>query len=253
MKLNLLKKCLMAAALTATFFGISCEPKKTKQIAIVYDPSKSKVDGCDCLAGVLEKTLENISSSGAKITFFKLGELTTGFEPQVVEIYELQKNRRVTEGKAGTIEKTKEIVSDFQTKCHGIERTNDTPLMQALSKVVGFLKQNGCDENLGCQVIVQTDLQESIQNAPQEKMIEKLTNEGTQLDNSGIVVSFYGVSEVKESVSKNSKEIKKIISNAKSRDELKNVWKQKFVAPSLVEFFDFCTFESSPQSISKKD
>lgn len=50
MELNLLKKCLTAAALTAAFVGTSCEVKKTKQIAIVYDQSKSKIDGCDCLA-----------------------------------------------------------------------------------------------------------------------------------------------------------------------------------------------------------
>jgi hypothetical protein len=253
MKLNLLNKCLMVAALTATLFGISCEPKKTKQIAIVYDPSKSKIEGCDCLAGVLEKTLESVSNSGAKIIFFKLGDLTTGFEPKVVNVYELPKNRRVTEGKAGTVERTKEIVADFRMKCHEIERTNDTPLMQALSKVIGFLKQNGCDENLACQIILQTDLQESIQNAPQEKVIEKITNEGTQFDNSGITVSFYGVSEVEENVSKNPKEINKIVLNARSRVELKNVWKQKFVDPNLVKFFDFCTFESSPELMTKKD
>jgi hypothetical protein len=140
MELNLLKKCLMAAAMTAVFVGASCEPKKTKQIAIVYDQSKSKIDGCDCLAGVLEKTLKNNSNGGAKITFFKLGEASTGFEPKVVEVYDLPKNRRITEGKAGTIEKTKEIVADFQTNCHSIERTNDTPLMQALSKIGSVIK-----------------------------------------------------------------------------------------------------------------
>lgn len=252
MELNLLKKCLMAAAMTAVFVGVSCEPKKTKQIAIVYDQSKSKIDGCDCLAGVLEKTLKNNSNGGAKITFFRLGEASTGFEPKVVEVYDLPKNRRITEGKSGTIEKTKEIVADFQTKCHGIERTNDTPLMQALSKIVGFLKQNGCDEKLGCQVIVQTDLQESIQNASQQKMVEKISNEKIQFDNSGITVAFYGVSEVEENVSKNEKDINKIISNAKLRDDLKDVWKSKFIAPDNVRFFDFCTFES-PELITKKD
>lgn len=201
---------------------------------------------------MLEKTLKNDANGGAKITFFKLGEPTTGFEPRVVEVYDFPKNRRVTEGKAGAIEKTKEIVADFQTKCHDIERTDDTPLMQALSKVVGFLKQNGCDEKLGCQVIVQTDLQESIQNAPQQEMVEKILNQETRFDNSGILVTFYGVAEVEENVSKKPKEINKIISNVKLRDDLKDVWKQKFIAPDFVKFFDFCTFESS-DLMTKKD
>ena len=150
MKFYFLKKGLTAAVLTAALIGASCEAKKTKQIAIVYDQSKSKIDGCDCLAGVLEKTLKENSNTGAKITFFKLGEPATGFEPKVVAVYDFAKNRRITEGKSGTIEKTKEIVADFQTKCHGIERTNDTPLAQAIAKIIGFLKQNGCDETLGC-------------------------------------------------------------------------------------------------------
>jgi hypothetical protein len=253
MKSNLLTSCLMAAVLTAVFIGIACESKKTKQIAIVYDQSKSKIDGCDCLAGVLEKTLKNNSNSGAKITFFKLGEPGTGFEPKVVEVYDFPKNRRITEGKSGTVEKMKEIIADFQTKCRGLERTNDTPLAQALSKITGFLKQNGCDENLGCQIILQTDLQESIQTVPQQKTAKQISTNEVKFDNTGITVAFYGVAEVEEKTSKNSKEINKIISNAKLRDELKEVWRQKFVDQNLVKFFDFCTFESSPELVTKKE
>ena len=62
-----LKKVLTAAALTAAIFGAACETKKTKQIGILYDQSKSKIDGCDCLAGVLEKTLKSNANTGAKI------------------------------------------------------------------------------------------------------------------------------------------------------------------------------------------
>jgi hypothetical protein len=253
MKLNLMKKTLMAAALTAAFIGVSCETKKTKQIALLYDQSKSKIDGCDCLTGVLEKTLKDNSSTGAKITFFKLGELNTGFEPKVVAVYDLQKNRRVTEGKSEAIEKQKEIIADFQTKCRSIARTDDTPLAQAISKIVSFLKQNGCDEKLGCQAIVQTDLQESVPNVSQQKTIEQISNNEIKFDNVGIAVTFYGVAEVEENASKTPKEINKIISNAKSRDTLKNVWKQKFVDQNLIRFFDFCTFESSPEIVTKQE
>jgi hypothetical protein len=253
MTLNLLKKVLAAAALTAAVTGIACESKRTKQIAVLYDQSKSKIDGCDCLAGVLEKTLKDNSNNGAKITFFKLGEPTTGFEPKVVEVYDFPKNRRVTEGKSGSVEKTKEIVADFQTKCRGIARTDDTPLNQGISKVIGFLKQNGCDEKLGCQAIVQTDLQESVPKVSQQKTIKQISNNEIKLDNVGIAVTFYGVAEVQENASKNPKELDKIISNARSRDTLKNVWKQKFVDPNLIRFFDFCAFESSPEIATKKE
>lgn len=252
MKLDLLKKGLTAAALTAALVGISCGTKKTKQIAILYDQSKSKIDGCDCLAGVLEKTLKDNSNGGARITFFKLGEPSTGFEPKVVEVYDFPKNRRVTEGKSGSVEKTREIVTDFQTKCRNIARTDDTPLEQAVSKIVGFLKQNGCDETLGCQAIVQTDLQESIQNAPQQKAAKQISNNEIKFDNAGIAVAFYGVAEVEEKTSKNPNEINKILTNAKTRDELKEVWKQKFAAPDSIKFFDFCTFDSSPELMTKK-
>jgi len=253
MKLNLMKKTLMAVALTAAFIGISCEVKKTKQIVLLYDQSKSKIDGCDCLSGVLEKTLTNNSSTGARITFFKLGELSTGFEPKVAAVYDLPKNRRVTEGKSEAIEKQKQIISDFQTKCRGIARTDDTPLEQAISTIISFLKQNGCDEKLGCQAIVQTDLQESVPNVSQQKTIEQVSNNEVKFDNLGIAVAFYGVAEVEEKVSKNPKELNKIIANAKSRNALKNVWKQKFVDPSLIKFFDFCTSETLPEIVKSKN
>lgn len=243
---------ILGAALIAALFLTACEPKKVKQIAVVYDQSKSKIDGCACLAGLLHKTLQENSSDGVKINFFKLGEPTTGFEPKLVEVYELPKNHRKTEAKGATVEKMKTILTDFQTKCRNIERSNDTPLVQAVSKVVEFLKQNGCNQELGCKVFIQSDLQESVEKPLITKNSKSSTNE-TKFDNSGIEIAFLGVSEVEEKNASNQKEINQKISNAKSRNELKNFWKQSFLDQNLVSFFDFCTFEVPTEFAIKKE
>lgn len=231
----------VAALAAATVFAwryIAKYYDEQKRIAFVLDQSKSKIDGCDCLAEKFREQILAQDNAGATIYFLKLGTNERGYEPTLITSYDIPKNRRILEGRSKTERKKEEIVEDFRIKCREIERTDDTPLYQSIKRTLEFLKTKGCKPGAECEIYLQTDLAETIE--PIQQIAKKDSPRKTAqssvrtLDNNGIKIRFIGFAEIV------SKKVGKSKNDFKDREHWREIWQNLFTKPELIEFSPLC-------------
>lgn len=218
--------------------------------SVLYDQSKSKVDGCSCLKEQARRILERSEAAGSTLMFFALGTPQSGYQPRLLATYKVPVSIKALERQSHIDQEKSRILNDLGSKCQAVPRSDVTPLFQGMKVVIEQMKSAGCRPGARCALIAQTDLEETVDS----KVLQAFrgghskSNETTQpevLDNQGIEVVFSGVSEVvvsdaggrRDAAKKLKDEATKKLNNGA---KWQKIWVDIFSDRSLLRFEPMC-------------
>lgn len=247
MKLNsylIIGAVLALLAGTAVVRYICYIPVPPPEHILIYDQSNSKIDGCVCLKQEARSKISNARFNKEIISFYALGTAETGYKPKPVASYEIPKNDSVYKDKDKEKEQIENLLTDLESKCKSIPRTDVTPLFQAMNTAVEQLKKK-CSVESKCSIYAQTDLEESID--PQLLAAFKASKSGKEsvnlktIDNSAILITFAGISELVVSQVKQQKNKDKALDKMRDGETWQKLWMQTFTQSNLIEFKPICS------------
>lgn len=233
---------ILVAAISAWRYSVS-KDRHQHVHAYLYDQSKSKIDGCSCLKEQARRQMDDPEAAGAKLLFFVLGTRESGYQPKVIATYEVPESHKVLDGRDEPARKKESILLDLEKKCQAVTRTDETPLFQGVKAVIEQMRAEGCvDAKSGCSLFAQTDLEDTVTlNRPVASGTEaKRASEvkvPEKIDNTGISVTFSGVSEmVVTRADSKGRALRKLDGN----DRWRSIWTQVFTVPENVRFEPMC-------------
>ena len=213
---------------------------------IVFDPSLSRPDDCESLAGLAEQSFRTSGvSKDSTLTILVLGDASTANEPWQLGRYSSPVTNKVLEGKTANMRRQEELLSGIRRKCETIRRTSISPIFLGVKQAVADLHAHGCDAESRCRVFVDSDLEENA-----EKSINDALNgvRNTKLallaplDNQGVEVSFCGLAvSTSKIVNSSGRETLRVAPRNAGRDErMRQVWLALFTKPDAVSFEPYC-------------
>jgi hypothetical protein len=238
---------VMLALVGVAAWRIFTHKNVVPQHAILYDQSKSKIDGCSCLKGHAGKLIEQAKGRGELLTLFALGAEANGYQPKIVDTFPIPKNDSALGDKSKAKVAVEAFLSAVETACKGIPPSDRTPLHQGVKTILEQLRTT-CTPDAACTLYVQSDMEEDV--SPTILDAFKARKAGVEpdvprLDNEGISVTFAGVSEIVVSPTKGKKA--KGAGKDKALQKLdeapiwKSFWTRIFTRPELVSFQPLCT------------
>lgn len=220
---------------------------------VLYDPSDSKINGCACLREYVRQLINSAGTKGETIVLISLGSPQRVYQPEVIKTFVIPINDSPFSNAKKFDEEKNRIAADFENTCNSIPQTSTTPLFQGVQTSIEDLNQK-CSTASNCTLFVQTDLEEIvnqkiIQMFKDEKSGKQSSVEPPKIDNSKVLVTFSGTSEVvitpnaqNKNVSKNNAELLKKAKEKLGDDKIwQKVWKSIFINGDSVNFEPFCT------------
>ena len=213
----------------------------------IRDRSHSVGSDCTCTTALARHALkERGLVKGSMLTFITTGDQPTANEPVLVADYDVPASRTAIEGRNATAQKQQEILADLHTKCEQLPITNRSPIVLAAKRAVERLRASGCRPGSGCFVAIQSDGEETTE--PIFKQLlggrskSRETSASPLIDNDGIDIVFYGLSETKGEEMTSGSRVQQI---TKTRDSggverLRAVWLSLFAHPERIIFEPFC-------------
>jgi hypothetical protein len=214
----------------------------------IYDQSTSKINGCTCLTQEARKLVNNVKLNKEIISLYALGTPESGYKPKPIASYEIPKNDSVYKDRTKEKEQIENLIADLENKCKAIPRTDTTPLFQAVNTAVEQLKRK-CSPQSRCSIFVQTDLEESIE--PQVLDAFKTVKGGKEplnlksIDNTGIFITFAGVSELvvspKKPTNGKDKNKDKSLDKMKDAEIWQKLWTRILTHNDSIDFRPICS------------
>jgi hypothetical protein len=242
--------------LAATFMAwrVSASRRQTSiQIEIVKDRSRSTTDGCDAVIGLAEKAMEIEGiSSRSTLTVLLSGDAVTAYEPTVLGTYTIPYSTKVIEGRNANQRNRARLLNDLSSRCRAAHDTSISPIFLAIKHGIEDLHGRGCDAGSRCQLFVDSDLEENVEQAIKNRLNalgKKLPLPAT-INNTNINVWFCGVAAMTGGILDSSGHVvqKFAMRDSAREDRLKSVWQALFSAPELVTFHPYCP---TPSDVAK--
>lgn len=218
--------------------------RETQHFEIVEDLSLSHPNGCGSLLGLAESVLRSDGASPeSTLTILIVGDATTANEPWQLGRYVIPVTRKVIEGHKVTLQQ--EVLRDISGKCGMTRRTNVSPIFLAVKQAVADLRAQGCKESSGCQLLVDSDLEDNVETYI-EKGLKGLRSDKRYLPspikNDGIEIVFCGLAVTAgHIVDPSSKEIRRTLPRNPGReDRLRQIWLSLFTRPEAVRVEPYC-------------
>jgi hypothetical protein len=222
--------------------------------AILYDQSKSKIDGCSCLKNYARQLVREATKRDEKVTLYSLGTEANGYQPMLIDAFSIPKDDSPLGDRSKAAAAVENFLNTLEAKCKGIARSDKTPLVQGVATILEQLRSN-CSPSSHCSLYVQTDLEEDVSPTFLEAFkVEKSGKTASNLErynNAGIPVIFAGTAEVivpTRNIKKTGKD--KALQKLNNGPIWRNLWSRSFTEPELVSFQPICG--SSTDSLSQK-
>lgn len=212
--------------------------------AMIYDQSKSKIDGCSCLKNYARKLVKEASKRDEMATIYSLGTEADGYQPKLVATFVIPNDASPLDDRSKSEAAVEDFLRDVETKCREIPRSNKTPLFQGVKTVLEQLRTH-CTGTSRCSLYVQSDLEEDvspefIEAFKQEKNGET-ASDLERFDNTGIPVVFAGTAEIVVSTSNTKKTQKdRAIKKLNDGEVWKRLWSRSFTNSGQVTFQPIC-------------
>jgi hypothetical protein len=212
--------------------------------ALLYDQSKSKIDGCSCLKNYARQLVKDATRRDEKVTLYSLGTEADGYQPKFIDTFTIPKD----DSPLGDRSKEEGVVENFlntiETKCKGIPRSNRTPLVQGVKTILEQLHSK-CSPTSLCSLYIQSDLEDDV--SPDFLEAFKLEKNGKQasnlerFDNAGISVTFAGTAEIVVTAGNTKKSGKdRALRKLNDGPVWKSLWSRSFTRPELLTFQPIC-------------
>jgi hypothetical protein len=219
--------------------------------ATVRDRSESVLSGCDCTTALARRALRERSvGKGSTLTMITTGDRLTADEPVLIARYDVPSTRQSIEGRAATLRKQEALLADLQGKCEKLAVTNRSPILLAIRRAIEGLMAAGCNRSFGCFVYVQSDGEETAEPKVRQLLTSKSKDNKTStsplIDNDGIDIIFYGLSETvgeRETADGLRRHFTRE-RDAAHAEQLQTVWRSLFTHPERVRFEPFCPISS---------
>lgn len=213
--------------------------------ALLYDQSKSKIDGCSCLKNYARQLVKDATKRDEVVTLYSLGTEAEGYQPRLMGTFLIPKDDSPLDDRSKAEGAVENFLNAVETKCKEIPRSNRTPLFQGVKTVLEQLRTN-CSKESRCSLYVQSDLEEDV--SPEFLDAFKIEKSGEtasdteRFDNEGIPVVFAGTAEivVSPSNSKKSGSRDKAIQKLNDGQVWKRLWSRSFTNAALVRFQPIC-------------
>lgn len=227
----------------------------TPHFEIVEDPSLSHREGCGSLLGLAERAFGTESiTRRSTLTVLVLGDATTADEPWEFGKYLIPTSNRAMESPAANLRRRQSVLQDIRSRCQAIHRTAVSPIFLGVKQAIADLRVQGCRENSGCEIFVDSDLEEN-REAYVKKMLEGDGRPAApSINNAGITVTFCGVAVTTGSITdtpdRRIRRGRPLDLNREAR--LQGVWDSVFTEPQTVTFEPYCpdARESGPYPTS---
>lgn len=224
------------------------------QYDIVEDVSGSHGPACESLKGLVAQIFDSPgATSGSALSVILPGDRSTANEPRRIGTYPIPTIRRVAEGASELTRERENILAAVARQCKAVPQPTISPIFLAVEQAVADLRARGCDMRSHCRLIVDSDLQETVEisirtrlNGP-NKHAPPLP---PPIDNAGINVGFCGYAvAVGRTVSRSGKKVGGVQPRSAEQEErLKQIWRELFTTPETVIFEPYC---STPPSAAR--
>jgi hypothetical protein len=240
---------ILFAAIGATGF-IEWElftPPKSNHRATVWDSSTSSDNRCSEIVRINELAIKKQpTNSATKLAVFLTGDQQTANEPRGLGSFNVPLKVKLTQGNTAIETEQNRIVNEVKSKCEQLPPATASSIFLAFKRAVEYLKNLGCDDTSGCEILAQTDLQENADaqiKAVLSGASKDFKNLPAPLNNQGITIKICGVSQTKGLVidKKGNKTQLTQNRNASRVDFIQEVWKKLFTHPELVVFSSYCS------------
>ena len=224
--------------------------------ALLYDQSKSKIDGCSCLKNYARQLAKDATKRDEIVTIYSLGTEADGYQPRLMSTFTIPKDDSPLGDRSKAEGAVENFVNAVETKCQEIPRSGRTPLFQGVRTVLEQLHSH-CSSSSRCSLYVQSDLEEDV--SPeflQAFKLEKSGEPGSNLerfDNEGIPVVFAGTAEIVVAPG-NTKKVgnRKAIEKLNDGQIWKRLWAHSFTNSGLVAFQPICGRATANATASTK-
>ena len=248
MKKGILYAVLFCGA-SAGFVGwrvYTVRTQDTPHFELVQDPSLSHPEGCESLLGLAERALRTDGvSSGSTLTVLVIGDEATANEPWQLGRYSILRIRKVLEGRTANLRRQQDVLHDIWNRCQTVRRTTISPIFLGVKQAIADLRAQGCRETSHCQVFVDSDLEENVENSIKKSLNN--TSNGKRIlpspiTNDGIDVVFCGLAVTAgRMVDPSGRAIRRASPRDPSRDDrLRKIWRSLFTKPEVVRFEPYC-------------
>jgi hypothetical protein len=216
--------------------------------ALLYDQSRSKIDGCECLGNEAARLFHSAKTRGEIVDLYTLGTADNGYQAKFVASFPIPEHASLLGDRLQTAKVIDEWTKSIVSECRKIPRTNKTPLVVAVKIVLEQLRSK-CSPQSFCSLFIQSDLEDDV--SPEFAKAVKAEETGRTIptptfDNTGIKVTFSGTSEIVTTLNKgqrsNKRRVFELLNGAEAR---KNVWLRMFTSPHLITFQPVCERSSA--------
>jgi hypothetical protein len=235
--------------------------RETPHFEIVKDPSASHGVGCESLIGLTGQVLEaDAAGPGSTVTVLVLGDQSTAGQPWRLASYSLPSVRKVLEGRSTKLRLQEQILQDVSGKCQALRRTTISPIFLGVTQAIADLRAHGCKVTSRCRLFVDTDLEENVEPAIKNALIDKDGSKRVSLpavDNTGVGVVFCGVAVTDGRIRDRAESGARKFTTHDS-DRMQDVWRSLFRDPAGVSFTPYCPnstdigTQSLPRARAKK-
>src|SRR5262249_44397841 len=154
-------------------------------------------EGCSSLLGLAEQVLQKESTtSNSRLTVLVIGDGSSANEPSRLVSYAIPKTRKAMEGRNAAQRQQQYLLADLLQKCQAMRSTTVSPIFLAIIEALADLHAEGCNENSGCRLFIDSDGEENVNEGIRQALSKASRSHPslpTPIDNNGVGVTFCGL------------------------------------------------------------
>ncbi len=245
-----IRTILLAVSISGPLLGFvgwrvySSRIQQVPHYEIVEDRSGSHPDGCSSLLGLAEQIMQKEpATSKSQLTILVIGDGTSANEPLRLAKYSIPRTSKAIEGLGANRRRQQELLADLLHKCQSLRSTTVSPIFLAIVEGLADLRAQGCAQNSGCKLYVDSDGEENV-----DRRIRKALSGApkppqilpTPANNNGIPVTFCGLAVTATGAIDASRPLTTLVRDPGREDRMQRTWQSLFTVPGLVNFKPYC-------------
>ena len=224
---------------------------------ILVDPSDSQSNRCSKVSTIAREAMNTSNRGrGSTISLFRMGDASTANEAVLIETFALPDDTKVMGGPNAIAEQRQQLIDRIAKRCSEMPQTTVTPMYLSLKRNVEFLQSldRGAGARLTLHVVtdgeetVSQEIKKALSDPPGAKLNLPATinNDYVKIVICGFAETIGLVSEAKGKTQTKTKE-----RTALRADRQREVWKNIFSHPELVDVQPYCLEVNEQKSTPK--
>lgn len=216
-------------------------------VALLLDPSKSSVGGCECVVALAERALATPGlTSESTLTLLATGNEATANEPTLIAQHRAPKLRAVVEGVSAERKRKEGVLRDLRSQCEKLTPSNRSPIFYGVKRTIEHLRSLGCDNDSGCRLYVISDGEELVEQGVKQTINGQVSKSAaalpSRIPNEGIRIIFSGFAETSGALKNPDNNEQRLTPDRDPQraDRMREVWTGLFTATGQVNFEPFC-------------